>query len=113
MWGFSPLQNDIACDWLEDLIHDQEFLLRVEQGLGEEPEVVRAAAAWIHQLAANGFWPHDSRERLVLRSIAGLEGLLNRGAFTHPHVIANVQAEIGGLRGLLRSPGVAAKPSLD
>jgi len=107
-WGFSPLQNDAALDWLQQLFDESGLGSSIEASLNlnlhEYPDEIRVAAAFVNQLTSAGLWPHHSRAQFIELAILRLQQLLADKVFINANFVAEIRNELRGLAKQLQPP---------
>jgi hypothetical protein len=76
-WGYDPLQNDTALDWLEQLFRETELEARLEAALAgsvaDDADEIRCAAAVIEMLVRNRLWGGTASGRIVTLALDRLQ----------------------------------------
>jgi hypothetical protein len=116
-WGYSPLQNDTAADWLGDI--GDYCSQRVAQVFAQdfnkyEAEEIRAACLLLERLGESYLWPPQILQTQLKQGIAFLVELRDdeewAAEWQEPNEIRNaLQEQITALKQRLSPP----KPALD
>jgi len=106
-WGFLPLKNDAALDWLQQLFDEAGLVAYIEASLNlnlhKDPEDIRAAAFFVRTLVEVGLWPHHQRAKLINLAVLRLQQLLAERVFTKANFVSKIRHEIKALTELLPS----------